>query len=614
MRSVPPLLACAILAGALAGLVDLCLAAAQGRTPPLGPGPLLLAASLGGALAFLVTGPLVAALAGLRRPAEIGTRIAILLATLALSPFTVLLGRDLYKRIPWSGRDLALAVACAVGWVLITALVAAIMARGLRGRRGEQLARLFTRLALPALLLLVPAAVRIVPALSLPRAERSGDPGSDNLLLLTVDTLRGDCLGVTGDPRARTPRLDRLARRSRQFSECVTPSPWTLPSLGSLLTGTYPGEHRLLENLSNVSDSVPTLAETCRDQGLRTAAFVSNPWLATGALARGFDQFDVAERLECLWSLRGTRVYTALSKAMVRGLELDGAERLTDCALSWLDHGDGAWFLWVHYFDPHLPNWPPFPWDRLFGPAPEFIGSSLTVDAIRAGEYPGGDEGRREIERLYAGEVAFTDWQLGRILQAVDARGEREQTAIVFSVDHGEEFWDHAGYGHGHAMFDEVVRVPLLVAAPGTAPGLDRRLVRLVDVAPTALAAAGLEPPLDRRFTGTNLADGREIPATYGEATLYGDEQKYLRTDRWKLVFRPAAPEDAQLSLFDVESDPAERDDLSARRTAVRDSLRAKLQEWMDLVGSEGALAARDVPGSVDASTLEQLKALGYIP
>jgi arylsulfatase A-like enzyme len=375
----------------------------------------------------------------------------------------------------------------------------------------------------------------------------------------------------------------------------------------------------VLEELSGLAATVPTLAEACRESGLRTAAFVSNPWLATGSLARGFDTFDVAERLECLEPVRGTRLARDLGKALLRGLSLDRAEHLSAQGAAWIERGRGGWFLWVHYFDPHLPNWPGFPWDRLFGPPPRLVGSALTVEEIRAADYPGGEAGREEIERLYDGEVATTDRGIGLLWRSLEESGRLARTAVVFSGDHGEELWDHAGYGHGHAMFDEVVRVPLIVRPPGGVDGrVERAPTRLIDLAPTALAAAGVPPLVDRPFTGRDLGDGEadgsvEAPpeVVYGEAVLYGTEQKFLRKERWKLIYHPGAPD--SLRLFDLAADPAERHDLAAAEPERVDSLRAELGKWMEAVGSEGALAAREVPDDLDPAVREQLKALGYI-
>jgi arylsulfatase A-like enzyme len=601
--------------GAIAGLLDAGLAVGPGRAADL---PLFFgAASLGAALGFAALLPVGLILTGLRFPRRPGGRLAVVLALTLLAPAGLALARFLYKRIPWGAGDLLLGAGAILGILLITTVAGALGSAAPR-RREARTVGILARAAVPALLLALPGILGLVSATRPPTPRVTGDAGAANLLLLTVDTLRPDRLGTTGDPRARTPWIDRLARRGAMHVDCLAPSPWTLPSLGSLLTGTYPGEHRVLEELSGLAAGVPTIAEACREDGRRTAAFVSNPWLATGSLARGFDRFDVAERLECLDAVRGTRLAGLLAKAVLRSAGLDRAERLSAQGVAWIERGEGAWFLWVHYFDPHLPNWPGPPWDRLFGPAPSLVGSSLTVEEIRAGDYPGGEEGKREIEALYDGEVAYCDWGIGRLLRPLEASGTLDRTAVVFSADHGEEFWDHADYGHGHAMWDEVVRVPLIVRPPGGATGtLEAGLSRLVDLAPTALAAAGIPPPGDRPFTGVSLAgatggSATEAPrATYGEAVLYGSEQKFLRAGRWKLVYRPGAPD--SLRLFDLVADPAESDDRSAAEPARVDSLRAELGRWMERVGSEGAMAARDVPENLDPTIRDQLEALGYI-
>ena len=608
------------LIGAAAGLADAALAVGPGRVA--GFGLFFHGAALGAAVGLAALLPVSLFMGLFHRPARPGARLGVMLALLAVSPVALLLARTLYKRIPWGPLDGAIAAAGLLG-ILVVAGIAGGLGSTLPRRREARLVSGLARAVVPALLLAIPGAVRLLAATGPPPAQAAANADGPNLLLLSVDTLRPDRLGTLGDPRARTPWIDRLARRAITYPTCVAPSPWTLPSLGTLLTGTHPGEHRVLEELSGLAASVPTLAEACRASGRRTAAFVSNPWLATGSLARGFDTFDVAERLECLDPVRGTRMARLLSKTLLRGFRLDRADRLSDQGAAWVARGEGAWFLWVHYFDPHLPNWPGFPWDRLIGPAPIHVGSALTVEEIRAGEWPGGDAGREEIERLYDGEVALTDRGVGRLWRALAESGRLERTAIVFTGDHGEELWDHAGYGHGHAMWDEVVRVPLLVRPPGGTVGrVVGAPVRLIDVAPTALARAGVPAPADRPFSGHVLGPGGSArpadgapdsspPPAYGEAVLYGPEQKFLRTDRWKLVYRPGAPD--SLLLFDLAADPGERHEVAASEPVRVDSLRAELGRWMEAVGSAGALAARDLPDDLDPSVREQLKALGYI-
>ncbi|MGQ0720412.1 MAG: sulfatase [Candidatus Eiseniibacteriota bacterium] len=603
-------LALAATVGAAAGLADAAVDVVRGDARSLGF--VVLAASLGAAAALLAGAP-VALAVFFSRPRRPAAKLAVVAVALALAPGATAVGRRLLHGIPWNAGEWALAV-LAVAALLGVCALAARIASAVSAAREAAAVRFLSRALLPALLLVVPAALRILPALGPPTPVRAGSSGDTNLLLVTVDTLRPDGLGCTGSATARTPWMDRLARRSVLFADCATPAPWTLPSLATLLTGAYPGEHRVVEEISGIADSVTTLAEHCRRSGLRTAAFVSNPWLAPGGLARGFDTFDVAERLECVDLVRTTWLYRTLTKTALRAGRLDAGERISRQGVSWIERGEGAWFLWLHYFDPHLPNWPEPPFDRLFGPPPSRIGSSITVEEIRG--WPEGDAARRdEVARLYDGEVCVTDRAIGRVVRALVAGDALDRTAVVLAADHGEELWDHDGYGHGHVMHDEVVRVPFVVRPPGGTDGrVERRLVSLTDLAATALSVAGIsdegDAPRGRDLLAAAGGPEAAAYAAYGEAMLYGDEQKFLRTGPWRIIWTPPL---GTPRLFDVSRDPAERMDLAASQPALADSLLGSLQAWIAAVGSSGGLPGGVLPESVDQATADQLRALGYI-
>src|SRR5262245_54851859 len=242
----------ALLAGTLAGALDAAATIARGHaaTPPASL--VVHAASFGAALALGASLPFVLLTALLRRPRSPERRLGLLIALLATSPALLALARSLHKRIPWDAADLGAGLGGLVALGLVVVGAGEVLAR-LGGRIGPTLASLLARLAPLLCILLVPF------VLCAERAARPVDGGhadarGTNLLLLTVDTLRPDRLGAYGDPTARTPWIDRLARTSALHATCVTPSPWTLPSLGSILTGTYPGEHRVLEELSGLSE------------------------------------------------------------------------------------------------------------------------------------------------------------------------------------------------------------------------------------------------------------------------------------------------------------------------------------------------------------------------
>jgi arylsulfatase A-like enzyme len=605
-------LALALLGGAAGGLADAGIALLQREGS--GAQLFVVTTSLGAALALTAATPVVLAMFVLRRPLRAAAKLAVVAVLLAVAPLAVVVGRRLYHRIPWDAVEWALVLAACAAVTALCTLAAKVGDRVARSRETAAV-RSLSRALLPSLLLAVPAAARVVPALGPPHVERRGSDSAANLLLLTVDTLRPDRLGCTGSASARTPWMDRITRRGVLFSDCNAASPWTLPSLATVLTGTYPGEHRVLEEISGVSDSVSTLAERCRASGMRTAAFVSNAWLGPGGLARGFDSFDVAERLECLAPSRPTRTYRRLIKVALRVGRLDAGERISRLGISWIERGEGAWFLWLHYFDPHLPNWPSPPFDRLFGPPPSRVGSSLAVEEIREWPASGDDARRSEVERLYDGEVVVADRAIGMVVRALDRAGALDRTVIVLAGDHGEELWDHGGYGHGHAMHDEVVRVPFAVRPAGGSPGrVEGGLVSLVDLAATALRAAGIRcdggAPRGRDLLAERAADPATPYAAYGEAVLYGEEQKFLRTGPWKVVWSPPAEVPR---VFDVTRDPGERNDLAAAEPALADSLLGSLRTWAWTVGSSVGLQAGALPETLDPATEEQLRALGYI-
>ncbi len=630
-------LAVPLVAGAIVGLFDAVAAAASPATRA--SLPLFLYSTSLGALVAAVPSLLVISAAALLLQ-RLSSVLAAAVASTALLPAAFLLARFIYKRIPWDASDLALAAA----GMLVLAGVFFVAVQWLSSAIGDgerAIARL-ARAAWPLLLLPVPALLRVVPAtwaelappaaIAPSRSAPSLGSAQPNVLLLSIDTMRFDRFGATGDPHTRTPHLDRLARGSVHFPVCVAPSPWTLPSLGTLLTGVHPGEHLLLQELTALADSAPSLPEICREAGWSTGAVVSNPWLATGSLERGFDTFDVAERIECLAETSPTRLSRTVTKALLRSRRLDAGASISRRGLAWIAQRANEprpWFAWLHYFDPHLPNWPEPPLDRLDGPPPRHVSASTQVEEIRANAFEGGEAGRREIARLYDAEVVATDRAMGTVLRALEDAALLERTLVVVTADHGEELWDHGGYGHGHSMLDEVVRVPLFLRV-GRDARVDPRSARLVDVAPTLIGTLGLAPPSSaRRFAGIDLLarspDAAEHSVTdadtaYGEATLYGPERKFLRTSRWKIVVEipdsTSATKGATLAgltqLYDLASDPGERRDVAATLPGIADSARVRLEEWARRVGAARTATAGSLPDGLDPAVREKLEALGY--
>ena len=349
-----------------------------------------------------------------------------------------------------------------------------------------------------------------------------------NILLITIDTLRWDRVGVYGYRRAATPVLDGLAARGVKFETAIAHAALTAPSHASMLTGLIPPRHGVRDNGAFVlSPNVPSLAAELRRAGYETAGFISGfPLDRRFGFSIGFDLFDDALPRG---PGPGSRAYVERR-----------ADDTTTRVLAWLDgrgrtgQASGAarpWFLWVHYFDPHAAYEPPAEFAARFADSP------------------------------YDGEVAFVDAQIGRLFQHLGRRGDPAGTITLVTADHGESLGDHGEQTHGIFVYDATLRVPFLLAGPGIPPGVTSAVVaRGVDVMPTLADLAGVAVPagLDGRslrpaLTGKTMDDapayveGLVAERHLGWAPLHG-----MRTAAWKFIDAP------RQELYDLRADVAE--------------------------------------------------------
>jgi arylsulfatase A-like enzyme len=306
-----------------------------------------------------------------------------------------------------------------------------------------------------------------------PGCDRGARSAPPSLVLVSIDTLRPDHLGAYGYPRATSPGLDALAADGVVFEHAYTPSSWTLPGHASMLTGVSPYRHGADLETRKIRDDVPLLAERLRARGYATSAIVGAPFVgARYGFARGFDRFD--ERI-------------------AEGKDIDAYQPAVLDAVRALPKA--PFFLFVHYMSVHSPYAPPARFDRFHTPG----AAASTVDASRIGQLQRaleqgtialGPMDRAHLIDLYDGGIAAADDAVAQLRHAVRAaRGD--DVVFVVTSDHGEEFLEHGGLAHGGTLYDEVLRVPLIVAGPGIAAGRQvERQVSLLDVAPTLLALA----------------------------------------------------------------------------------------------------------------------------
>ncbi|MCY2961728.1 MAG: sulfatase [Planctomycetota bacterium] len=427
-------------------------------------------------------------------------------------------------------------------------------------------------------------------------------PTGPNVVVIAIDTLRADALSSQGGRAGVSPRIDALAASGARFRAAFSHAPWTLPSFSSLYTSLPPQAHgaggNVREGWRALGEEQTTIAEHFRDAGWATHAIVNVDFLTEPfGTAQGFDDVD--------------------ARIANDNHEVRRAGPTTDAALRWLDaRPERPFFLLVHYFDPHAEYDPPAPWRARFAAEPDRESSGFRFGARehvvnhRNGRMPLDAATLARARALYDGEVAYTDDEVGRLLDGLAARGLDAHTIVVLTSDHGEEFGEHGSWEHGHTHFDELLHVPLVIRAPGLPPrGVDEP-VGLMDVAPTVCALAGLAPPPS--FRGRDLAsalrDGTPLPPLAGLAAygnFWGPAIESWREARWKRIDGGAAP-----LLFDWIADPRERDERAAAEPAILAASRAACQAFLAELGA--VPARRGAAVRPDSKARERLESVGY--
>jgi arylsulfatase A-like enzyme len=442
-----------------------------------------------------------------------------------------------------------------------------------------------------------------------------------DVVLITLESLRTDHVGAYGGSSPGrpelplTPNLDAFAAGATVYEDAHAVTSWTLASHASLFTGLYPSGHQTTGPRDRLDDSYPTLAETLAGRGWQTAAVVSGPYLRrTHNLGQGFEIYD--DSAASLAS--GLAHDDVTSPAMLGSLRriLD-AERDPDRPL----------FLFAYFWDSHYDYLPPPPWDAAFVPpgAERFDARGLDTNAaIHAGM-----DARRLawLRAQYAGEIRWTDEQLGALFALLRERGLWEGALVVVTADHGEEFFDHGEKGHKNNLYAETVRVPLLVKYPGQREGLrDARLASQVDVLPTVLEAAGVAPafpvhgrslrapdPDPGRAILYELETSRYYGAADGSISAQRSPWRAIRRGELKLVERrPPGGGGASRELYRVSRDPGERDDLAAREPERAAELERDLAAELAHAAADAARYQRGGPAELSDEERAQLEALGY--
>jgi arylsulfatase len=418
----------------------------------------------------------------------------------------------------------------------------------------------------------------------------SSDAPPPNLLLISIDTLRADHMSLYGYERNTTPHLDEFFSEQIIFEKVASPAPCTTPAVKQFLSGDFDAQN-------------PRLAELLKESGYQTAAVVSQHLFRllnqTDRFTAGFDHWDIQPA----------------QQTDRHGMSARSATEVTDRALAWLKERDAEqpFFLWLHYFDPHLPYAPPKEFRRWPTPEGKYEGGDprvpLEKDHLpeRKWQHSGEIFTQADIDRyvnLYDAEILFTDAEVHRFLQAMEQAGLLEETLVVLTSDHGESLGEGFIWDHCQTLREVETRVPLAFHFP--AESKPRQVatasrVSTLDLYPTILNHLGLEFPVD-------TTDGRDLFAPVGQqkpiAISGFRRQVAIRQDAWKLVASRQGAGYRPLALFQLTQDPGEQQNLINRKPKVAQRLFQQMAAtYLKFVNEREA---------ADDQTLERLKKLGY--
>jgi len=392
-----------------------------------------------------------------------------------------------------------------------------------------------------------------------------------NVLLVTLDTTRADRVGCYGYKKAKTPNLDFLAANGVMFSNAYCQVPLTLPSHCSLLTGTYPLYNQVHNNgFYYLDHSHLTLAEVLREEGFKTAAFVSSFTVDSRfGIDQGFDSYDdTFDADEILKNFRSEK----------------RAEKVFTSFSHWLDRNfDQKFFCWVHFFDPHVPYDPPSPFKE---------------------EFP---------ERPYDGEIAYMDYYIGRIVDKLKKKNIFDKTFIILAGDHGEAFGEKDEIDHGYFIYDATLRIPLILYFPKRLPSnkVVESRARLIDITPTVLEM--LTIPVAKEIQGVSLVpyiEGRKKESLSSYIETYFPQENYgcsaligLIAGDWKYIRAPK-PE-----LYNLKLDPQEEKNVFYLRKKVASAMKKELERIIHEFSAKKEARRK----KLTSQEREKLRSLGYV-
>ncbi len=430
-----------------------------------------------------------------------------------------------------------------------------------------------------------------------------------NIVLIIIDTLRYNGLGCCGNQLDLSPEIDKLANKGIQFTQAISSSGWTLPAIGSIFTGTWPTIHGGTGKgvkLRSIRWELPTAAEIFKNNGFdNTFGFANCAFLSPRLhMDSGFDTYDVNH---------------AFNQKIRRADETIAAALKTIRR-----HRKESNFIFIHLFDPHLDYDPPPGYQTLFSKGRSQPKLPLSWHKCHNmmrnhGKNPPLKADIDYIKSAYYGEIRFVDAHIGKLVDGLKKLGLYEKTAVVITSDHGEEFWEHGGFEHGHTLYDELIKIPMIMKLPSflsPAKKIIPSQVRHIDIMPTLFDLFGITKPAS--FLGRSLipyiqGKTQKDLTAFSESTLYSNEQLSWRTGSYKLIYNLHSDKKTEAELYNCKNDPEEKENLYDKLPEKRRELDRNLSQFYENMVKKVDKMSTPQIQNLSPRAIEALESLGYI-
>ncbi|MFQ6104930.1 MAG: sulfatase [Candidatus Glassbacteria bacterium] len=431
--------------------------------------------------------------------------------------------------------------------------------------------------------------------LSMKVDSRVCSPDGPNVVLIIVDTLRADHLGCYGYGSKTTPHIDALSLDSIVFKNAICPAPWTSPSVGSIITSQYPTVLGFEDTAIKFSDKFITLAEIFRDNNYETKGIISHTLISSAlGFDQGFDSYD---------------------ERNAKGHDYISSPSVTQKAISYVrEHRDSRFLLFLHYFDPHYNYIQHVRYDYYPGYRGPLYSDQSIVELRRIAPTLTSDD-IDYLKALYDSEISFTDEYIGEFIYRLKELGLYNNTLIVFTADHGEEFSERGDHwiGHTKTLYQELIHVPLMIKLPDSSKHeIIDEYVGLIDLMPTIVEYAGLEIPKQYTYEG-EIIDISNMDES-GNRMIFSETRKRSELQSvvwrgWKLIYDE---QENTSQLFNLQDDSRELKDVAFENDAVSEEMKKFLERWQLSAQSKKSPTKPKQPDFTDEQ-LEYLRSMGYI-